>query len=135
MQKANKMMKIKDKATEWAYNLQIQMQSQAQAEFVQKVMSWEDCSWEEAIAICTRKTDPVEPEYSLGYKMCDPLGMLARNTQLRKKDRMKAQEDFMKLLEPDELEIYKSQVLNEKTRQQFNDELKKEQKKHEKGKN
>lgn len=128
-------MKIKDKATDWAFELQARMQSEAQLKFIYKVMEWEEVDFETAAAICTRRTDPVEPEYSLGYKMCDPLGMLARNTQLRKKDRMKAQEDFMKLLEPDELEIYKSQVLNEKTRQQFNDELKKEQKKHEKGKN
>lgn len=121
------MMRIKDKATEWAYGLQTQLQSQAQAEYVQKVMKWEECSWDEALAKCTRRADPPEPEYSLGYKMCDPLGILARNTQIGRKRRQQAKKEFMEMLEPDELELYKHEVVEKGFRKQFNDALKRKQ--------
>ena len=119
--------KIRTLTTEKAYELQDRMSAQAKADFITKVMKWEECDFEEAYAICTGHTDPREPEYTLGYKMCDPLYMLAMNAQLSKKRRQQAIENFEALLEGDELPLFRD-VMAKGLRTQFKDALHKKEK-------
>lgn len=121
-------MKIKQTATEKAWQLHDTLQATAQADFIAKVMKWENCSYEEAHAICTGNTIPKEPEYTLGFKMCDPLMQLAMNAQLRKKDREEAISNFKKTLDPDELNLFIENVEKTTFRQKFRSSLKKHQK-------
>ena len=117
---------VTKKMREKAWELQDQLAVRARANYIQKVMKWEECDYEEAYLICIGKTDPVEPEYSLGYKMCDPIYLMAMNAQLRKKDRDAAREKFKEMLEPDELKIFEEQVEKMDTRQMWKDEKKRQ---------
>lgn len=119
--------KIRTLTTDKAYELQDRMSAQAKADFIAKVMKWEECDYEEAYAICTGHTDPREPEYTLGYKMCDPLYMLAMNAQLSKKRRQQAIANFEAMLEEDELPLFR-EVMAKGLRQQFKDALHKKEK-------
>lgn len=94
-------MKLKDKALE----LSDQLSGQARMEFIQWVMKEEDVNYETAYYICIGRTDPKEPEYTLGYKLADPVWQLALHGQ-RKKKREQARENFRKLLDEDELELF-----------------------------
>lgn len=117
---------VTKKMREKAWELQDQLAVRARADYIQKVMKWEECDYEEAYLICIRKTDPVEPEYSLGYKMCDPIYLMAMNAQLRKKDRDAAREKFKLMLEPDELKIFEEQVEKMDTRKMWKEEKKRQ---------
>lgn len=97
----------------------------ARSRFIQWVMKEEDCDCETAYAICTRHTDPVEPEYSLGYKMASPVYQVAMNAQARRSARERAIENFKQMLEPDELEIFEKEVLTKDTRKMWIEEKKK----------
>ena len=96
----------------------------ARSKFIQWVMKEEDCDYETAYALCTRHTDPVEPEYSLGYKMASPVYQVAMNAQLRKSKREQAIENFKAMLEPDELELFEKEVLTKDTRKMWKEEKK-----------
>ena len=115
---------IKDKA----YEAIDASDAMARNKFIQWVMKEEDCSYEEAYAICTRRTDPVEPEYSLGYKMASPVYQIAMNKQLRKSKREQAIENFKAMLEPDELELFEKEVLTRDCRKMWKEEEKKQKK-------
>ena len=84
--------------------------AQAKAEFIQKVMKWEEVDYETAFYIVSGKTDPREPEYTLGYKMAIPVWMDAMFGQLSKKKREMARDNFRKLLEDDELQLFNDYV-------------------------
>ena len=98
----------------------------ARSRFIEWVMKEEDCDYETAYALCTRHTDPVEPEYSLGYKMASPVYQVAMNAQVRRSKRVQAIENFKQMLEPDELEIFENEVLTKDTRTMWKDEKKKQ---------
>lgn len=124
---------IRNKTEEAAIGLQTQLAAQAQIKYVYKVMEWEECDWEEALAICTRRTDPLEPQYSLGYKLADPVWQLAIFGQHNKKKRENAILNFEDLLEEDELKIFREEVLTMNGRQMFRAALKREKKKAKRG--
>ena len=84
--------------------------AQAKAEFIQKVMKWEEVDYETAFYIVSGRTDPREPEYTLGYKMASPVWMDAMFGQLSKKKREMARDNFRKLLEEDELQLFNDYV-------------------------
>ena len=109
---------IKDKA----YEAIDASDAMARSKFIQE----EDCDYETAYALCTRRTDPVEPEYSLGYKMASPVYQVAMNVQLRKSKREQAIENFKQMLEPDELELFEKEVLTKDTRKMWKEEKKKQ---------
>ena len=121
-------MKVTEKIKEKAWQGIDASDAMARAKFIEWVMKEEDCSYEEAYAICTRRTDPVEPEYSLGYKMASPVYQIAMNKQLRKSKREQAIENFKQLLEPDELEIFEREVLTRDCRKMWKEEEKKQKK-------
>lgn len=98
----------------------------ARGRFIQWVMEEEDCDYETAYALCTRHTDPVEPEYSLGYKMSSPVYQVAMNAQVRRSAREQAIENFKQMLEPDELEIFEKEVITKGTRKMWMEEKKKQ---------
>lgn len=98
----------------------------ARGRFIQWVMEEEDCDYETAYALCTRHTDPVEPEYSLGYKMSSPVYQFAMNAQVRRSAREQAIENFKQMLEPDELEIFEREVITKDTRKMWMEEKKKQ---------
>jgi hypothetical protein len=98
----------------------------ARSRFIEWVMKEEECDYETAYALCTRHTDPVEPEYSLGYKMASPVYQVAMNAQVRRSKREQAIENFKQMLEPDELEIFEKEVLTKDTRKMWKEEKKKQ---------
>ena len=93
--------------------------AQAKAEFIQKVMKWEEVDYETAFYIVSGKTDPREPEYTLGYKMASPVWMDAMFGQLSKKKREMARDNFRKLLEEDELQLFNEYVIEKETRAEY----------------
>lgn len=90
-----------------------------------QVMEWEQCDWETAVSMCDRTSDPVRPDYSLGFKLADPMIQLALWGQPGKKARRRAAEDFEATLEPDELELFREQVQTMKAGQMLKSALKK----------
>ena len=118
-------MKIEDRATQ----LQSDLAAQAQMKFIQYVMKEEECDYEMAIAIVTGNTDPLEPEYMLGYKLADPVLQIALFKQVSKKSRRQAAENFAATLSEVEKDLFWSEVFNEQTGKQFKAEYKREKKK------
>ena len=119
-------MKVTEKIKEKAWQGIDASDAMARAKFIEWVMEEEDCDYETAYALCTRRTDPVEPEYSLGYKMASPVYQVAMNAQLRKSKREQAIENFKQMLEPDELELFEKEVLTKDTRKIWKEEKKKQ---------
>lgn len=119
-------MKVTEKIKEKAWQGIDASDAMARSKFIQWVMKEEECDYETAYALCTRRTDPVEPEYSLGYKMASPVYQVAMNAQLRKSKREQAIENFKQMLEPDELELFEKEVLTKDTRKMWKNEKKKQ---------
>lgn len=114
---------IREKLTGKAWDLTNRLAGEAQLKFIQKVMEWEQVDFETAQAICLGRTDPKEPEYTLGFKLADPVLQCAMNAQ-RKKHRQQAIENFRATLDPDELEIFDRDVLSLDTRDMMKMEFK-----------
>ncbi len=118
--------KLKDKV----WDAKEQMAGVSRADFIQFVMKEEDVDYETAYYICIGRTDPREPEYTLGYKMADPSMMMAMFGQMRKKKREAAREEFRSMLEADELQLFEEYVNKEDTEKQFKSAYKKEKRTH-----
>lgn len=118
-------MKVKEVAVNKVWEVSDKADAVARGKYIEWVMKEEDCDYETAWSLCTRHTDPVEPEYSLGYKMSSPAYQMAMN-QRNKTKRENAIERFKEMLEPDELEIFEKEVLTKDTRQMWKDEKKKQ---------
>ena len=123
------MMKIRAKIDDRAMQLQQDLANQAQMRYIQWLMKEEECDYEMAIAIVMGNTDPLEPEYMLGYKLADPVLQIALFKQLSKKARMQAAQNFAATLsEPEEL-IFWTEVFNPENAKQFKKAYKAEKKK------
>lgn len=111
-------MTIRSKAAERAANSAVREYAKAkgQGSFLADVARWENCSLDEAMAICTGKTDPIRWEYTLGYKLADPVWNIGIYKQLGNKARAKAARNFRKLLTPEEDEIFCSECLGKTAR-------------------
>ena len=90
--------RIEDRATQ----LQSDLAAQAQAKYIQWLMKEEDCDYEMAMAIVLGNTDPLEPEYMLGFKLADPVLQLALFKQFPKKSRVQAAKNFAETLSDEE---------------------------------
>ena len=121
--------KIRDAAEDKARQFMDATDAQAKANFIQKVMKWEEVDYETAFYIVSGKTDPREPEYTLGYKMASPVWMDAMFGQISKKKREQARDNFRKLLEDDELQLFNEYVTEDETRREYKAALKAEKKK------
>ena len=122
-------MGIRTKIEEKALDVNAQLTAQAQMKYLSWLMGEEQIDYEEALAIVQGRTDPVEWEYILGYKLSDPALMIALFKQPRKKNRINAAKNFADTLEPEEAAIFWTQVFNEETGKQFKEEYRKEKKK------
>ena len=117
--------RIEDRATQ----LQQDLAGQAQMKYIQWLMKEEECDYEMAIAIVMGNTDPLEPEYMLGYKLADPVLQIALFKQISKKARIQAAKNFAETLSDPEREIFYAKVFNEDTAGKFKSAYKKEKKK------
>ena len=122
-------MGFKDKIEEAAMQKSQDLAAQAQYKYLQWIMKEESCSYDEAIAIVQGRTDPLEVEYMLGYKLADPAWMIALFKQPGKKRRMNAALNFADLLSDPEKEVFWKEVFNAETGKSFKEKWKKEKKK------
>ena len=122
-------MKIRDKTEEKAEAMTIQLRYQAQAKFIKWLMKEEECDETEAWAIVEGRTDPLEHEYMLGFKLADPVLQIALFKQISKKSRIQAAKNFADTLSDEEREIFYGKVFNEETAGKFKSAYKKEKKK------
>lgn len=122
-------MGIKTKVEDRALQLQQDLAGQAQMKYIQWLMKEEECDYEMAIAIVTGNTDPLEPEYMLGYKLADPVLQIALFKQHPKKSRIQAAKNFAETLSDREKDLFWSEVFNEETAGKFKSEYRKEKKK------
>lgn len=111
-------MTIRDKARERAEHTYVReyAKSKGQGAFLEDVMRWEGCSLEEAMLYCTGKTDPIHWEYTLGYKLADPVWNIGIYKQIGHHARAKAAANFRKLLTPEEDELFVTQCLGKTAR-------------------
>ena len=123
-------MGIKGKIEEYSLNKARDLGAQAQAKYIGWLMKEEDCDYEEALAIVQGRTDPLEPEYMLGYKLADPVWMIAIFKQHGKDNRLKAARNFAALLTEEEKKIFWEEVFDEKNAKAFKKKYKEEKKKH-----
>lgn len=122
-------MGIKTKVEDRAMRLQQDLAGQAQMKYIQWLMKEEECDYEMAIAIVMGNTDPLEPEYMLGYKLADPVLQIALFKQHPKKSRIQAAKNFAETLSDREKDLFWSEVFNEETAGKFKSEYRKEKKK------
>lgn len=120
--------KIRNIVMQKAEDARNTLAGEAQMRFIRQVMEWEDVDFTTSQAICLGNTDPVEWEYTLGYKMSDPVFQMAMNGQVRKKARDQARENFKKTLTPEELEIFVRDVESMNTRQMLKKAMKRAKK-------
>lgn len=112
------------------------IKGRGQLEFVYNVMKWENCSYDEAVDYCFGRTDPVKTEYTLGYKLADPVWSIGIYKQPGHHARARAAANFRKQLTPEEDELFVRECLG-KTSRQIRKEFKSEiraKKKEEKAK-
>lgn len=121
--------KIRNKIDDRALQLQQDLANQAQMKYIQWLMKEEECDYEMAIAIIMGNTDPLEPEYMLGYKLADPVLQIALFKQISKKARMQAAQNFAATLSEQEELIFWTKVFNPENAKQFKKAYKAEKKK------
>lgn len=104
--------KAKESVETAAMDLRQRMMFQAESEFIQKVMKWESCTWEQAMDLCIGKSPERHPEYILGYRMADPILLQALYLQLSKKRREQARAFFRETLDDDVAELFDKEYDN-----------------------
>lgn len=122
-------MGIKARIENRATQLQSDLAAQAQMKFIQWLMKEEECDYEMAMAIVQGNTDPLEPEYMLGFKLADPVLQIALFKQVSKKSRKQAAENFAATLSEEERILFWNEVFNEETGKKFKKSYKSEKKK------
>jgi len=122
-------MGIKRKVEDRAMQLQSDLAAQTQMKYIQWLMKEEDCDYEEAMAIVMGNTDPLEPEYMLGFKLADPVLQIALFKQISKKARRQAAQNFAATLSDPEKDLFWNEVFNDETGKQFKKAYKAEKKK------
>lgn len=121
--------RIKARAANRAENSKLVQNTKlsGQSKFIQDVAEWEGVSFEEAQAICHGETWPVQYEYTLGYKLSDPIWSIGISLQPGKKAREKAIENFKKQLCAEELALFEQEVMD---RCSFVEKMREEKRKH-----
>ena len=122
-------MSIRGKTEEKAQLMTDQLMVQAQGKFIKWLMKQENCDATEAWAIVEGRTEPIEYEYMLSFKLANPVLQIALFKQVSKKARLQAAENFAMGLSDQERKIFYSEVFNEETAGKFKKALKKEKKK------
>lgn len=112
-----------------AMDLTAELRTRAQANFIKKMAKEEGVDYHIMLLRCQQPKDPEDFYFSLGYKMSNPVYMMAMNLQ-KKENRSKAIENFKKELCPEELKIFESEVQTENMRTNFKKEIKSKTKKN-----
>lgn len=121
--------RVRNKIEEKAQFETDKLMVQAQAKYIEDLMKEEGCDREEAWAIVEGRTDPIEYEHTLGFKLANPILMLALFSKLNgKKARRQAAENFAATLSEPEREIFYSKVFTEENAEKFKAEYKKQKK-------
>ena len=123
-------MGIKSRIEEKAMDTQQTLAAHAQMKYLSWLMKEEECDYEEALAIVQGRTDPLEPEYMLGYKLADPVVMIAIFKQHGKNNRLSAARNFAATLTEEERILFWNEVFDEKNAKQFKKKYKKAKKEH-----
>ena len=121
-------MGIKSRIEERATQMQSDLAAQAQMKYIQWLMKEEECDYEMAMAIVMGNTDPLEPEYMLGFKLADPVLQLALFKQHPKSSRVQAAKNFAETLSDQERILFWNEVFSEENAGKFKKKLKKEKK-------
>lgn len=98
--------KAKESIEDRARELRQKMRADAEYKFILKVQGWENCTYQEAVDLCTGKSPVRNPEYMLGFALSDPIMLQAMYMQFRKKDREAAKENFRSMLDEDVRELF-----------------------------
>ena len=122
-------MGIKARVEDRAMQMQSDLAAQAQMKYISWLMKEEECDYEMAMAIVQGNTDPLEPEYMLGFKLADPVLQIALFKQLSKKARMQAAQNFAATLSEQEENIFWTEVFNPEKAKEFKKAYKAEKKK------
>ena len=122
-------MGIKSKIYDKAEATTVQLRYQAQCKFIKWLMKEEDVDETMAWAIVEGRTEEIEWEYTLGFKLADPVLQLALFKQHSKTARRQAAENFAKTLSEEEKEIFFTQVFDETNAAKFKKKMKEEKKK------
>lgn len=131
---------VSEKMRERAENLQMQLATQAQAKYLKWMMKelekeeGEPCTIDEAWAIVEGRTEPVEYEYMLGFKLADPVIQLALFKQRSREARKQAAYNFAQGLTDEEKRLFYEQIFNEDTAESWRKTYKAERRKAKKGK-
>ena len=128
-------MTIREKAAERAEMSEARdyLRGRGQLQFVQSVMELENCTYEKAMDYCLGRTDPVHTEYTLGYKLADPVWSIGIYKQIGHHARAKAAANFRKLLTPEEDELFVAECMGKTARsirKEMKSQIKAEKKKH-----
>ena len=112
--KLNKILKKMDpeKKEILAMNVNEKMSHQEKMRYVKKVAKLEKVDMNTAWAICTGQTDPVEYEYTLGFKMADTAMSVALFGTKDKQGRRNAADVLMMSLCEEEKEIFLNDVFD-----------------------
>ncbi len=112
--KLNKILKTMDpeKKEILAMNVNARMGDREKMKYVRKVSKWEKVDLDTAWAICTGQTDPVEYEYTLGYKLADPAMVIALFIQSDKEGRRNAADKLLASLDDQERDIFLTDVFD-----------------------
>ena len=105
-------MGIKSRIEEKAMETQQTLAAHAQMKYLSWLMKEEQCDYNEALAIVQGRTDPLEPEYMLGYKLADPVVMIAIFKQHGKNNRLSAARNFAATLTEEERKTVKKNFKN-----------------------
>lgn len=122
-------MGIKSKIYDKAEATTVQLRYQAQAKYIKWLMKEEDVDEHMAWAIVEGRTEEIEWEYVLGFKLADPVLQLALFSQHSKTARRQAAENFAATLSEEEKEIFFTQVFDEENAKKFKKKMKEEKKK------
>ena len=128
-------MTIRSKAAEYLERTGVKqrVQAEGQVRFIKNVMEWEQCDYEQAVKYCVGDTDPVHHEYTLGYKLADPIWSIGIFQQPGHRARARAAANFRKTLTPEEDEIFVNECMGKtarSVRKEMKSQIKKEKKRH-----
>lgn len=112
---------IREKAEEMRWKLH----AEAASRFIWKVQEEDNISYEEQRSLCVGESEPVDYHYTLGYKLQDPIVQLGLWGPGTKKAKEKVAKMFEAELTPEEIEIFRNEVLVEKNKRQFRGAMKK----------
>ena len=109
--------------------IQARAAAEARSKFLSFVQEEEKCDLDTAMDICLGRTDPIIYEYTLGWKISDPIlqqGMWGKTTA--KHVRKKWIQHFRESLTPEEDALFIEGYLSQKVSKRFQEELERAEK-------